>query len=389
MKIYYLIALLSLMLSTSCNKNEEEPIHDNPIEDTLTRQQAQELRTELVTQWRSEQAQMLADNESQQSIRQNNLTMRYAYSVYGEEPEGGHSLWISLHGGGSAPADVNDSQWENQKGLYKPAEGIYLCPRAPWDAWNMWFMQPIDSLFEELITTMVVLHGVNPDKIYLMGYSAGGDGVWRLAPRLADHWAAAAMMAGHPGDVSLLNVRNLPFTIWVGALDNAYDRNTEVANRGRELMLLHRRDLEGYIYECHVVAGKGHWMDLEDAAAVPWMAQYVRNPYPTRVVWQQEEVVRPAFYWLRAPKDELVRGNKIIVEVADNVIDVKECNYTAMTFLLNDEIVNLDEPVTVKRGDKVLYKGKLLRRQSCLVKTLKERNDPRYMFDCELTVAME
>jgi dienelactone hydrolase len=27
---------------------------------------------------------------------------------------------------------------------------------------------------------------VNPNKVYVMGYSAGGDGVWRLAPRMAD-----------------------------------------------------------------------------------------------------------------------------------------------------------------------------------------------------------
>jgi poly(3-hydroxybutyrate) depolymerase len=51
-----------------------------------------------------------------------------------------------------------------------------------------------------------------------MGYSAGGDGVFQIAPRMADHWAAAAMMAGHPGDAAALNLRNLPFTIFMGGL---------------------------------------------------------------------------------------------------------------------------------------------------------------------------
>ena len=41
----------------------------------------------------------------------------------------------------------------------------------------------------------------------VVGYSAGGDGVYQLAPRMADSWAAAAMMAGHPNGVSPLSLR--------------------------------------------------------------------------------------------------------------------------------------------------------------------------------------
>jgi poly(3-hydroxybutyrate) depolymerase len=50
---------------------------------------------------------------------------------------------------------------------------------------------------------MSLFRGVNPDKVYLLGYPAGGDGVWQLAPRMADRFAAAAMMAGHPNGASL------------------------------------------------------------------------------------------------------------------------------------------------------------------------------------------
>ena len=44
----------------------------------------------------------------------------------------------------------------------------------------------------------VINEDVNPNKVYLLGYSAGGDGVYQLAPRMADRWAAAAMMADSP-----------------------------------------------------------------------------------------------------------------------------------------------------------------------------------------------
>ena len=38
---------------------------------------------------------------------------------------------LSLHGGGGAPARVNDRQWENQVKLYQPPDSLYVVPRAP------------------------------------------------------------------------------------------------------------------------------------------------------------------------------------------------------------------------------------------------------------------
>lgn len=355
----------------------------------LTRKAAEDAIVRIVNEWKAEKAATLMSNEREKAIHQGELTMKYHYTIFGEEPLDGRSLWISLHGGGNAPGKINDGQWENQKRLYKPAEGVYLSPRAPWNDWDMWFKPPIDPMFEELIQTMIVTQNVNPDKIYLMGYSAGGDGVWRLAPRLADHWASAAMMAGHPGDVRLENVRNLPFTIWVGELDAAYNRNVIVKQRGLQLDSMQQADPEGFIHEWHVVEGMPHWMKLKDAAAVPWMAKYKRNPYPSKVVWQQEEVLRKAFYWLQAPVDELKRGKKVVAEIKGNEIWVNHCDYSSLTIYLNDEMVNLDKPVKVVKDGKVVYKGKVLRTEDNIRKTLNDRNDPSYTFPCILQLEMK
>ena len=120
------------------------------------------------------------------------LEMPFFYTTFGAKPAGGRSLWISLHGGGNAPKQVNDRQYENQKKLYTLDEGIYLAPRAPTNTWNLWHEPHIDRLFGRLIEDLVVLEDVNPDRVYVLGYSAGGDGVYQLAPRMADHWAGAA-----------------------------------------------------------------------------------------------------------------------------------------------------------------------------------------------------
>ncbi|MGA1392734.1 MAG: transglutaminase-like domain-containing protein, partial [Phycisphaerales bacterium] len=79
------------------------------------------------------------------------LRMPIWYQTYGDKPRGGRSLFISMHGGGGAPPEVNSQQWENQKRLYRPAEGVYLAPRAPTDTWNLWHQGHIDRFFDRLI----------------------------------------------------------------------------------------------------------------------------------------------------------------------------------------------------------------------------------------------
>ena len=194
------------------------------------------------------------------------------------------------------------------------------------------------------------------------------------------------MMAGHPGDVSLLNLRNTPFMVWCGALDDAYNRNRECAQRGMELDSLHTQDPEGYIHETHIVAGKPHWMDLTDAAALPWLQRHQRNPYPTRIVWRQEEVTHPHFYWLTAPEDQLQRGKTVRLTLQGNTVNIQQCDYTQLTLHFNDQMVNLDEPITIKHNGKTLFKGKLPRTLTNLQTTLTQRGDLRYMFPSQVTI---
>lgn len=353
-------------------------------EEKLSKEQAIAVKQELVEQWKADVRARYRQTWNDKCVRIDTLKMPFWVKIYGEKPKDGYRLYISLHGGGTAPAAVNDQQYENQKRLYAPKNSVYLVPRAPYNLWNMWCRPMLDQFYEALIQMGIVFEDVNPDKVYIMGYSAGGDGVWRMAPRMADTWAAASMMAGHPGDVSLLNLRNTPFMIWCGADDAAYDRNKLDEQRGVQMDSLQQADPEGYIHETHIVKGMGHWMQRVDTVAVDWMAQYQRNPYPKKIVWQQEEVRRPSFYWITIPKREMLRGKTIRLSVEGNVINITECNYKQLTLSLNDELVNLDEKVTVLYRGKKVFKGKLKRSRATLEATLKERNDPRFAFPAQV-----
>jgi pimeloyl-ACP methyl ester carboxylesterase len=298
-------------------------------------------------------------------------SLRWTETSFGEAAAGSRSLWISMHGGGGAPSEVNDQQWKNQGGLYQPAEGFYVAPRAPTDTWNLWHEAHIDPLFARLIEDFVVLRGVDPDRVYLMGYSAGGDGVWQLAPRMADRFAAAAMMAGHPNEASLLSLRNLPFAIFMGADDAAYERNKVARERGEQLDALHAADAAGYEHLVRIYEGLGHWMKRKDAEALPWMAERKRVAWPNKIVWFQDDVVHERFYWLaRAP------GSARAGEVDGRTIRVSANGLREFCLLLDDALLDLDLPITVEVDGQPRFEGRVERNAPALWGSLQERFDP-------------
>jgi pimeloyl-ACP methyl ester carboxylesterase len=334
----------------------------------------------LSTLWNERLAQLRAERADEMQtncISMSGITLRWHVRVFGEAPAGGHSLWISMHGGGNARSAVNDRQWQKQISLYTLDEGIYVAPRAPTDTWNLWHEAHIDPMFDRLIENYVTLRGVNPDRVYLLGYSAGGDGVWQLAPRMADRWAATAMMAGHPNEASLLGLRNLPFALFVGGNDSAYRRNEVVAERAKELDRLQEADPGGYEHFARVYDGLPHWMNRREAEALPWMARHTRNPWPKKVVWLQDDVTHTRFYWLALPGEEVKVGRKITAEIAGQTVKLSGDVPQRIILRLHDALVDLDQPVRVAVEGREVFHGRVTRRAEVIRESIQERADPK------------
>jgi predicted peptidase len=354
----------------------------------LTRENAREARRLLWADHVERIKQSRADEMEARLLTAGDLEMPFNYTVSGDKPEHGRSLYISMHGGGGAPKRVNDRQWENQKRLYKVPEGVYLAPRAPTDTWNLWHQGHIDMFFDRLITNLIVFEGVDPNRVYLLGYSAGGDGVYQLAPRMADRLAAAAMMAGHPNEASPLGLRNIAFTIHVGGDDSPYNRNEVARQWGEKLDKLQEKDPQGYVHWTRIYEGKGHWLDGEDAEALPWMADYTRDPLPKRVVWKQDDVTHPRFYWLAVKTEDQHGGAEIRGHLQGQTFQVQATGVDGVIIRVNDQMLNLDEAVTVTSTGRKLYKGYVERTIGTLARTLEERGDPALVFSGEIAVTL-
>lgn len=352
----------------------------------LSIDQMETAQKKIVEEWKDSVKNATAKELAEERVTARNHNMRFMKRIFGEEPKDGRSLYISLHGGGGTTARANNQQWRNQIQLYAPAEGVYIAPRAPEDTWNMWFLPYMDALYERLIQMCVAHYNVNPNKVYILGYSAGGDGVWRMAPRMADTWAAASMMAGHPGDVSLVNLRNLPFMVWCGANDTPYNRNNECRKRGQELDSLHKDCPNGYIHQTNIIEGKAHWMDMADTSAIGWMAKYKRNPLPVDIVWQQEEVVRQHFYWISVPRDEMKRGMSIRLSCKGNTINISRCDYSSIRLWISPSMFDLEKPVTVNINGKRMFEGKVVPNTETLRSSLHQRGDTAYMFPAYIDI---
>lgn len=373
----------------------EQPLNDERLKSALTEDFAltalakADAERAVKSLWAARVEFLKADRKAEVDAREiqiDELKMPFWYKTFGEAPEAGRSLFISMHGGGGAPARVNDQQYENQKKLYQPEEGIYLVPRAPTNTWNLWHEAHIDEFFDRLITDMIVLENVNPDRVYIMGYSAGGDGVYQLAPRMADRLAAASMMAGHPNESRPDGLRNIGFTLHMGADDAAYNRNKVAAEWGEKLAALQKSDPDGYAHSVTLHEGRGHWMNLQDAIAVPWMAKFTRNVWPKKIVWLQDDRTHDRFYWLQVNKTSAKAGDEMVASIQDGAIVVEKSAAAEFRLLFSDGLLDLDKPVTIKMPDGASSTHSATRTIGAIAQSLLERNDPVSAYSATIAV---
>ena len=110
---------------------------------------------------------------------------------------------------------------------------------------------------------MIYTNDADPNRVYLLGFSAGGDGVYQILPRMADRFAAGNMLSGHPNGVSLINLANCPISIQAGIRDY-YSRSAKRSVRAAEFekTLTEYSEYYGFGYEhrvlIHVPAGHNY-----------------------------------------------------------------------------------------------------------------------------------
>lgn len=160
----------------------------------------------------------------------------------------------------------------------KPLPFIVVSPHLP--AGTRWAdLDPVEAIVDDVVSR----YPVDPDRVYLLGYSMGGGGAWRMAFSHADRYAAMIAIAGHvppPTPENTAAVEGVPFLAIHGAEDH------EVPLSWAERMAKALRADGAPKFEFRLVPGANHPM-LERLTRRPelyaWLLEHRRGAAPAVV----------------------------------------------------------------------------------------------------------
>jgi predicted esterase len=137
---------------------------------------------------------------------------------YDEDPEKRWPLVLYLHGSGEIGEDLDQVR---KDGLPKLAEQgqsfpfILVAPQSPPEEW-FWLPAMLDAVLDEVSAG----HRVDPDRVYVTGFSMGGRATWMQAIEYPDRFAAIAPICGSiPELEEASRIRHLPVWAFLGARD--------------------------------------------------------------------------------------------------------------------------------------------------------------------------
>lgn len=331
----------------------------------------------------------LKTNFDAKVVKFDQYTSPYTVKQVGSRPTNGWPLFIAMHGGGGAPKELNDSQWRHMQIYYKdhPEAGgyLYLALRAPNDTWNGFYDDYVYPLIDNLILQFRLFGDVDPDKVFIMGYSHGGYGAYAIGPKMPDRFAAihASAAAATEGETTAKTLRTTPFTVMVGELDTAYGRYERNLKFKAEVEKLRGGRNDIYPVTVVIINGNGH-TGLPDRDLISGLYPEVRNPVPRELDWLMTDNVVKDFFWLRV--EQPVKQAEILASCNANrfVITANETVASA-TILMDSRLVDFTKPVSIELN------GSTTSRQftpslKTLCESLARRGDPAYAFSAEFKV---
>jgi hypothetical protein len=327
------------------------------------------------------EAQALAAEMKQNRAKFQHHVSPYVWRHVGQKPASGWGLVIAMHGGGKGPKELNDDQWQQMQHYYRDQAGsggyIYLAIRAPNDG-SSGFYEDYNLTLTDLVIRQFLAHGhVDPNKVFVIGYSHGGYGAFFIGPQMADRFAAVHASAAAPatGNEIARNLRNTRFTFMIGQHDTMYGRLNRCLEFNKYIEELQAKNPGSYPVSIQYVPG-AHHSDLPDRDRLRDLLSAVRQPLPKEVTWRRMFDVVQSFAWLHLPKPGQA---DIDAKCRDNQLRITAPNVEVLHVYLDERLADYSQPLDVTLNGRKLS-GPIKPSLRTLCETLAERGDRELMF---------
>lgn len=317
-------------------------------------------------------------------------------------------LVVGLHGGGegAGSADEPRGTWQLKGCMGVYPQGLVLTG----DNWNTVHGE---KHILTLIETAKAQHDIDPDRVYVMGFSMGGTGSWHMAGRFPDLFAGAAPCAGVvmaspksavPTKEEVLtvqygivpNVRNLAMYYFIGLEDRNCPPGTYLFVQDM-LADLKKEDPGGYGgIRFTTYPGLAHAMPPgEPGKLLEWIGEQRRDAFPKKIVWEYalhphplpqahdktDRLVQNWFYWIRhdRPSDRM----EIKAERNGNAFSIRALGVDreGLWLMLNPSMIDVSEEIVVTVDGEEFYRGKPVPDLATVVESLDSKLDTTLVFD--------
>ena len=121
----------------------------------------------------------------------------------------------------------------------------YYPPKGGWEK----IPEQVDATIKHLASHLPI----DPNRIYLVGFSNGGQGTFQALARQPDWYAGAVTIAGPVSPKSVVGKIKAPIWCWVGANDTDLNKNTRLPALAKKLQEVDDR------VKLNVVPNTGHY----------------------------------------------------------------------------------------------------------------------------------
>ena len=197
------------------------------------------------------------------------------------------------------------------------------------------------------------IFNIDPDRIYLCGFSMGGAGAFDIGLKYPDIWAACVPVCGKMDDLNMVaNGRNLPFWINTGSQDHVVP--AKYSKRAYEKAV--ELGFEHWKYTEYRGMGHSFWIDW--GKIEKWLLAQKRLRSPCNISFTSERCAKA--YWAEiTEKFNSTSPVHIDVETASQTIKVRTSNIADYTLYLKDAPVKTDQEITIIENEIEIFKGHL------------------------------